>query len=196
MKKTRDWFLAIAIVFLLARLIVGMGGEETVGHEGIVRVADGDSLTLNCESIRLWGIDAPELSQICRRNAETYFCGQVAKGQLKSLIGASRVSCKYLDKDKYGRWLAKCSAGGVDLNQAMVESGWAVAYGGYVTDELKARSQKKGLWEGTFDMPRAWRDGNRHTLEQETSPDWLGQSVAFISSGVSKFILWFRGEIE
>lgn len=189
-RRLRDWLVAISIVLLLAHLIAGMN-ERQDGLQGMVRVTDGDSLTLNNERIRLWGIDAPELDQSCRRNGELYPCGETAKARLKSLIGSREVACNYLEKDKYGRVLATCRVGDVALNEAMVESGWAVAYGGYLTQELKARRDRLGLWEGTFDMPRAWRDGHHDALVRADRPmDWLGRIVAFLREKAAQVNSW------
>jgi endonuclease YncB( thermonuclease family) len=51
--------------------------------------------------------------------------------------------------------------GGMNLNGWMVRQGWAVAfrkYGiDYVPEEDDARTNRRGLWSGTFDMPWDWR---------------------------------------
>jgi endonuclease YncB( thermonuclease family) len=47
----------------------------------------------------------------------------------------------------------------------MVANGWAVAFRrfslDYAADEERARSTKKGLWEGSFEMPWDWRAQRR-----------------------------------
>ncbi len=63
--------------------------------------------------------------------------------------------------DQYGRVTAVCTADGMDLNAAMVDSGFAVAYRqhslAYVPNEERAKAAKKGLWAGTFEMPSDYR---------------------------------------
>jgi len=179
----RDWLVAIGIIVLLARLVVGMD-DLSPGLEGFARVADGDSLTLNGERIRLHGIDAPELNQFCRRGEQSYDCGREAREQLRKLIGSGRVACKGSEKDQYGRLLAVCETEGTELNKAMVESGWAIAYGDYLVEEVKARSARRGLWEGSFDRPQDWRAGNRSVLE-ETPQTWFYRIGAFIGEVLS-----------
>jgi hypothetical protein len=49
----------------------------------------------------------------------------------------------------------------------MVAEGWAIAYRhysrDYVATENVARAARKGLWNGTFENPRAVRDRHKHS---------------------------------
>ncbi|MBK8457575.1 MAG: thermonuclease family protein [Phyllobacteriaceae bacterium] len=113
------------------------------------------------------GLDAPEFSQICRRDNADYGCGREARGELKRLIGGQKVVCDGWERDKYNRLLASCRAGATDLNASMVANGWAVAYGGYAAEEAAARQAKRGLWAGTFDRPSSWRAAHGDVPENE-----------------------------
>jgi endonuclease YncB( thermonuclease family) len=66
-----------------------------------------------------------------------------------------------VDRDQYGRIVARCYAGTEDLNLWMVASGWAVAYRefsrDYVPDEEAARAARRGMWQGEFMLPSLWR---------------------------------------
>jgi hypothetical protein len=57
--------------------------------------------------------------------------------------------------------VARCSVGSVDVNRIMVATGYAIAYRhyspDYVSAEESARVNKRGLWAGTFEMPREYR---------------------------------------
>src|SRR5690606_34119540 len=119
-RRVRDWLVGIAIVALLARLILGLDAFQP-RMEGVPHVADGDSLTLNGERIRLKGIDAPELDQLCLRDGSSYACGREARGELQRLINGRQVSCTGSERDQYGRLLGTCSLGETELNKAMVE---------------------------------------------------------------------------
>jgi endonuclease YncB( thermonuclease family) len=106
------------------------------------------------------GIDAPEYTQTCRRNGADYPCGTLARQALVRLIAGKPVSCTGWQRDRYGRFLGNCAAGGKDLNRAQVEAGWAVAFGGFEHEEATARAARVGMWAGTFDRPQDWRDSH------------------------------------
>ena len=124
---------------------------------GRTRTIDGDSLMVGGTEVRLYGIDAPELRQTCRRAEQPWACGTEAARALRTLIGGRDVACRARDRDRYGRVVAVCTAGGVELNAAMVKQGMAVAYGAYEADERDARDARRGLWSSSFDRPAAWR---------------------------------------
>lgn len=120
-------------------------------------MADGDSLEIAGERIRLRGIDAPELNQKCRRDEVEFGCGRQAADALRALIRQGDVSCRGWERDRYGRLLAICSAGGLELNGRQVADGWAVAYGAYETEEEAARATQRGIWSSDFERPSQWR---------------------------------------
>lgn len=133
---------------------------------GIPRVVDGDTIHMGSLKIRLQGIDAPESKQECeQQDGKRYRCGERASRKLKKLIGQFAVECNDLGTDRYGRTLAKCYADGMDLNGEMVKSGWAVAYRkysvDYVPEEVMARWNGAGIWQGEFDYPWDWRRAKR-----------------------------------
>ena len=137
-----------------------------------VSVIDGDSLRAGSEEIRLHGIDAPEYRQSCEdRSGRSYACGKRAAQHLRKLVGTSPVSCKVIDTDRYERTIGVCSVGATELNEAMVEAGWAVAYSrhslSYMSTESAARRARRGIWQGRFASPEDWRDSHRTGLVSE-----------------------------
>ncbi len=132
-------------------------GPAPQGVTGVGRAIDGDSLHVGNSEVRLKGIDAPEGRQSCTRAGASWDCGNAARDELRRLIGKDMVMCQVLEKDKHARLLARCSAGGRDINAGMVASGLAVSYGGYLREEGEAKSRKRGLWSGEFQSPRDWR---------------------------------------
>ena len=78
------------------------------------------------------------------------------------------MTCRQKDIDRYGRIVAVCFTGPVNLNAEMVKSGWALAYRrypkDYVGEEAEAKPAKRGMWQGKFVKPWEWRRGKR--LEQ------------------------------
>ena len=89
---------------------------------------DGD--TLRCrgrESVRLLGIDAPEMPGHCRRGRVCTPGDPLAsRVALARLVARGPVICTPVGHDRYRRILARCSTAGVDLSCAMVAGGFAV----------------------------------------------------------------------
>lgn len=132
-------------------------GPVTGEVKGAGRAIDGDSLFVGRDEVRLQGIDAPEGKQTCTRDGASWDCGNAARDELRRLIGKDVVVCSAVERDKHGRVLGHCSAGGRDLNAGMVSAGLAVAYGGYLREQGEAKSRRRGLWSGEFEQPRDWR---------------------------------------
>jgi len=167
-----DVLLAIAILAFLVLVSTRLERFNTVTSTGVARIGDGDSLQLKGERMRLRGIDAPELSQSCRREGAAYPCGRQSRDALRRLAESGPISCEGWERDRYGRLLVTCRSGDVDLNAAQVSAGWAVAYGGYAAEEAAARRARLGLWAGEFERPSAWRV--THGNAAEMPHDWLG----------------------
>jgi endonuclease YncB( thermonuclease family) len=79
------------------------------------------------ERIRLWGIDTPESSQLCRaEDSRVYHCGAKAANGLDAFIAGRPVFCTPLSQDQYGRTVASCSVNGIDLGEWLVRNGLAL----------------------------------------------------------------------
>lgn len=122
---------------------------------------DGDSLRAGNEQIRLLGIDAPEYRQTCRdERGREWACGRDARTHLQRLLSRGPAQCVPDGRDRYGRTLARCSAGDIpDLGEAMVRAGYAIDFmdGGYGAAEAAARVDRRGIWRGDFQHPADWR---------------------------------------
>lgn len=127
-------------------------------------VLDGDSIKVGGKEVRLFGLDAPEYHQLCfdEKNNE-YACGQVSRAFLVNLANGKQVECLYAEKDKYDRYLGKCSVEGISINQELVKNGMAIIYNFTESDEkmdeleANAKKQKLGVWRGTFQKPKDYR---------------------------------------
>ena len=126
-----------------------------------LRVVDGDTIVLNGEKIRISGIDAPELKQMCMNGDEKVFCGKTAKMILVKKIGNQTPECIREGKDVYKRTLAECFINGVSLSSFLVRSGYAFAYRKYsdkfIKDEEFAKENKLGMWTMKFQYPWDFR---------------------------------------
>ncbi|MDN5874858.1 MAG: thermonuclease family protein, partial [Sinobacteraceae bacterium] len=133
---------------------------------GHARLVDGDTIEIAGQSVRLHGIDAPESSQHCLDvDGNLFSCGGLAADTLGRMIAGRKVVCTGDERDRYGRLIAVCRVGGVDLNARMVRLGLAVAYVKYSDDylphEVEAAEAHRGLWAGTFQPPAEYRAARR-----------------------------------
>ena len=128
------------------------------------QVYDGDTATVACEQgklkVRVWGIDAPE------RGQKPW--GDEAQEFLQYLIGSKPLQVQVVDKDRYGRAVARLFSDGQDLGLTMVREGKAVVYQQYNKSntyrqaQQQARHEALGVWSepGSQQDPAAWRKLN------------------------------------
>ena len=140
---------------------------------GFAKVVDGDTIKINSKKIRLYGIDAPEKKQKCKKTYLTisfmsftkdYMCGEVSTQKLIKKINNQKLNCNIIDVDRYKRLIGECFKRNINLNSWMVSNGYAVAYRKYskkyVSDEINAKNNKLGIWQGKFEMPWDYRRKN------------------------------------
>lgn len=90
------------------------------------RIIDGDTLDCGGERVRLHSIDAPELPGHCAAGrACTPGNPYAARDALRQLTRGN-ITCTRSGTDRYGRTIAECFAGGVNIECAMVADGHAV----------------------------------------------------------------------
>ena len=161
------WFLSL----LCAALCAACEAREVVS--GPATVIDGDTLNIGAAVVRLYGIDAPEGKQTCRRNETDWRCGVDATRKLQALVAGREVICEQRDTDTYGRVVAVCSAAGTDIGKDMVASGLALAYrhysNDYVADEERARAARRGVWASEFTAPWDWRQSDVQVTDEARS---------------------------
>jgi endonuclease YncB( thermonuclease family) len=126
-----------------------------------VRIVDGETLRLGDRTVRLAGINAPERGQGCADpQGRAFDCGAAAAEALSRLVNGRSVLCLVAGRDRFGRGLAQCTAGGAELNAGLVTAGWALAEGEdkpMQEREAEARRTARGLWAGGFTRPDEWR---------------------------------------
>ncbi len=159
----RDGGLFLATVFLGILIAARLDQFNSETHRGRFFVIDGDTLAKGGDRFRLLGIDAPELAQTCLRGSESWPCGEEARRALQRLASAADFSCSGGSRDRYGRLLVYCSAGGRDVSSDMVSAGFAVASGyfQFSSEQAEARRQARGIWVGEFENPSQWRREHR-----------------------------------
>jgi micrococcal nuclease len=126
----------------------------------VVTVHDGDTVTVlqgrEQVRVRLACIDAPEHGQAF---------GSRAREKLSDLVMRKHVTLTVIDRDDYGRTVARLYLGGDDVNLAMVRAGLAWHYRYHCPDdrtladaEVEARRERRGLWrDARPEAPWEWR---------------------------------------
>ncbi len=78
------------VVLLAAVWLLAMTGRPALAEiTGRPKIIDGDTIELQGQAIRLYGIDAPELGQACTIKERTYDCGLVARTALLDLTAGA-----------------------------------------------------------------------------------------------------------
>jgi endonuclease YncB( thermonuclease family) len=137
-----------------------------IASEKKIQVIDGDTIHIGKLKYRLFGIDAPEIKQICEKDNTKIQCGVIAKSVLKNKISDKIPECIVKDKDRYQRLVAECFIGKESLSRFMVREGYAVAYSQYskdfIDDEKYAKENKLGIWSMNFQVPSEYRKSLRN----------------------------------
>lgn len=158
-------------------LLLVLATPALADYSGPIRVVDGDTIHVGDVTVRLHGIDAPEVAQMCDdAEGRPWPCGAVIRETLATTYDGQIATCTERDRDRYGRSVAKCYVDGRDLAGEIVANGWAEAYRRYSMDydlaEKAAQVQGVGLWAGTMQSPAAFRADQRAAQPQaQEAPD-------------------------
>jgi len=137
-----------------------------IASEKKIQVIDGDTIHIGKLKYRFFGIDAPEIKQICEKDNIKIQCGVIAKSVLQNKIADKIPECVVKDKDRYQRLVAECFIGKESLSRFMVREGYAVAYSQYskdfIEDEKYAKENKLGIWSMNFQIPSEYRKSLRN----------------------------------
>lgn len=165
-RKTRH-LTEVGIIVFLALFAISFLLDYTTANQKeiqgkVVKIYDGDTMTViaNNEklSIRMFGIDAPELKQ--KYGIES------RDNLIKMCPLNSNVTLQVKDKDKYKRTVAVVICNGQNLNSKQVENGFAWAYTdyswGFYSQQKIAESKKIGLWADKNPMnPKYYRKSGK-----------------------------------
>ena len=109
-----------------------------------VIVIDGQTLRLGSVVIRLSEIAAPARGEACAAGPD---CGGQATAALAGLVRDRKVECQIVPHEAGAHVLARCVAGGRDLNAALVQNGWARATSADLDPaQNDARAHRRGIW--------------------------------------------------
>jgi len=162
---------ALKILFLIVAAFI-IPAIALAGQFKCTRVTDGDTITVvgsgQKETIRLVGIDAPELPKKKHLIGQP-FCMK-AKEHLANLVLNKVVNIKFYGTDPHGQLLAEIFVDGVNINLEMIWAGLAEVFRGapaanleitiYRDAEMKAKASARGIWvlRDQYFSPRDWRE--------------------------------------
>jgi len=171
----RAFFLGLGIAVALIgahRPWPSLAANETAAGQNLT-VIDGDTLQSGGDIVQLYGIDAPELGQLCLREGKPWQCGVEAAFALQKLIALSgtAVICEAwhdgtAEAGPTGEGIRVCQLGkDQELGLSMLQNGHVMALPGsfpyYGQIERQARETGLGIWGSEFAPPWEWREGRR-----------------------------------
>lgn len=148
-------------------------GQNSCENIRIKHCHDGDTCQIFTSrgfwfSIRLAGIDAPEIGRFGARHESPQIFANEARTKLLNILGnSSELTVKQIDLDPFNRPVVEIFAGGDCVNIKLLELGLAERYRGnsklidsasYDTAEASAKKLKRGIWSlKDYKSPSAWR---------------------------------------
>ena len=135
-----------------------------------VQVIDGDTLQIDGHLVQLYGIDAPELGQLCDRGDDLWECGRESALYLLKQVNfeGPPVRCTPWEGEAdlevdTETVIGICQIGSKDVGLTMLNNGYALAlpesFPDYRRAEAQARDAKLGVWQTDFVPPWQWREG-------------------------------------
>lgn len=154
----------IATMIIMIMMILPPAAPAA-GETGTVdRVIDGDTIVMGDDTIRLWGIDAPEMDDTCTNGLAL---GEAARDRLSDILALSGpIACglppTLQDQDRWGRLVRLCRSVDLDMDiaDAMVRFGYAVPCRRFAGDHYNDAT--KAAWRA--DGPAFWPECAELTL--------------------------------
>lgn len=176
MPTTHDKLAPVFIrILLLVSLFISIPTQADTTVTGkVVKVADGDTLTLRIKNkrlkIRLAEIDTPE-------KAQAY--GMLAREALVDKVMGKLINVRITTTDRYKRSIGHIYLNNRHINAEMIKEGHAWVYRNYLKDrsllaiEKQARLAKRGLWAlpiSERQAPWEWRKARRNSNKIKSKP--------------------------
>ncbi|MBK5927171.1 thermonuclease family protein [Rhodobaculum claviforme] len=188
----------IPLVVVLAALSgVGLAdrGDPLAVIVGPATIIDGDTLDIAGTRIRIQGIDAPERDQTCEgADGTPWPCGARSTAAARDRFEGQTLHCEDLGERTWGRVVARCFKGEVDVAAAMLRDGMARAcprfarqHGhsrAYMDIERAAMAAGVGIFAGP-PPPRASFCDDRRTATLETATLETARADCVIKGNIS-----------
>jgi endonuclease YncB( thermonuclease family) len=169
--------LLVGLALLAAVTLAHRPWPSLAATQQNLTVIDGDTLQSGSDIVQLYGIDAPELGQLCHRKGKPWQCGVEAAFALHKLVALSGTAVICEDwhdataaAGPTGEGIRVCQLGkDQELGLSMLRNGYAMAVPGsfpfYGQIERQAKAAGLGLWGSEFMAPWEWREGRRIARE-------------------------------
>ena len=148
--ENKDLFMVLTCLLLVILLWACFSRARA---ERVVKCHDGDTCTIQTKegkySLRLWGIDAPEIKQPYGVKSREY---------LKKLVLNKRVKVVLTGSGSWGRKVGRLYVGRKDVCSEMVKLGLAwdspkYSKGKYSHQQNSAQKKRRGLWKDSNSQP-------------------------------------------
>ena len=165
----------------LALALAACGGAASQAEDQSViradgRAIDGDTVSFD---VRLYGADAFEKRQMCRKTDGCWPCGEAARDYASKLLKNGNTTIRLTGKQSYGRPIGTVEIDGQDLGESMIAAGLAVPATSYLKDDQaraqryvaayeRAEARHAGVHVGYFIDPAKWRRGERLSCESRS----------------------------
>src|ERR1700722_11689844 len=97
---------------------------EAADITGVPKIREGDQVAIGSSRIRLGGIDAPSVDQLCLNNTgERWTCDVAARDDLIHHTDKKSWTCHIERTDRRGRNVARCTVDGQDIQKWLAPGG-------------------------------------------------------------------------
>lgn len=163
--------LAVFVVSILVGMLLASWAKAEgalITGKGVAK--DGDSVLIGSLELRLFGIDAPERDQECKRaDRKPWPCGFEATRALRSLVDGKSLRCYVVEVEKTGshRPIVRCYDSDTNISEEMIKAGFAWVFDRYLKGrsdfpglkklEADAQARRVGIWQGESQPPWEFR---------------------------------------
>lgn len=113
---------------------------------------DGGRIAIRQGVVTLPGLEVLPLTERCGDEPRSWPCGVRSRTELRRYLRGRSIQCEEVPKDfglRREEITTRCTVGGEDIAQWVVENGWARAApdGPYTQVEAKAQAGRRGIWQ-------------------------------------------------
>ena len=181
--------------------VASSSAETIVGRASVI---DGDTIEIHGKRIRFNGIDAPESAQLCAdAGGRTSRCGaRSAEALSEWLAAASPTTCKFVERDQYGRFVGNCiRADGASVQRWLVRNGYAMDWprysnGAFAKEQSAAKAEKIGIWQGESQPPWEWRAAQRELSDSSPTVSLTPSTVSPAAASEQSGVCTIKGNIS